>query len=278
MTDTTVSTSTSSSTSDGADARELESLMERIEGLPPGEVLRDPKLDGVTAGSSAIAASQNLEPFRAILIEEFGRASGERLDALPVLGRACQQAATREEALASSGNLSATHDAVRTEYDLLITDLTSLVNRKVVDAGELAKGRDIQGYEATARSTLILVDVLDAHWARIQGMTPLTRADLARARAAAEAMLDALGAREQNVSRLPAMEVRRRAVTLLVRTHEEIRREMRYLRYYEDDADQFIPSLWVRGRRRGAADEPEEPVMTPAGPGAPAVDTGNPLT
>lgn len=154
-----------------------------------------------------------------------------------------------------------------------MTDLTSLANRKVVPVSELNKGKDVQGYEATARSTLVMVEIFDARWSSVQGLTPIARADLARARAAAHAMLDALGEREQGVSRLPAMEVRRRAVTLLVRCHEEIRREMRYLRYHEDDAETFIPSLWTRGRKHSETETdepaPEEPTPTPTNGGGP---------
>ncbi len=92
-------------------------------------------------------------------------------------------------------------------------------------------------------------------------------------------MLTILGEREQGASRVPAAEMRLRALTDLVRRYDEVRRMVTYLRWREGDADDIAPSLYARRLGRKAADgRPQDEVATPvtpvtngATPAAPAV-------
>lgn len=63
-----------------------------------------------------------------------------------------------------------------------------------------------------------------------------------------------------------AADVRQRAFTLFVRTYDELRRAMSYLRWHEDDVDSIIPSLWSgkAQRKRDAADPGPEPTPAPS--------------
>ncbi|MGE0785540.1 MAG: hypothetical protein AB7S26_07620 [Sandaracinaceae bacterium] len=266
----------------------LEELRPRLMAIPGDELFRDPKLDPTNAATIAAAAAKKVLPFRASLVELFGASAGTRVDELPKVARATQQADIAAAAAAAPTDLSSMHKEVRTQYDLLFTDTQALVNRHFIPETELDKARDIQGYEATVRSTLILVAILRRFWGRVQEHTPLTEADLDRASSIASRMQDTKGERDQGVLQVPANEVRMRALSLLIREYREVARQIGYLRYWEGDANAIAPSLWSgRGRRagHGGADEDldedviedvlDEPVMSgpTSGPGVP-VDPG----
>ena len=130
----------------------------------------------------------------------------------------------------------------------------------------------------------MLVQVLRNHWPQIAGHTPLTELDLERAQRAAQLMQNAMGARDQHVDRLPANELRLRALSLLVRAYTELRRKVSYLRWYEGDADLIVPSFWAgRGRRtkRRETRERDEDTLAlegpSSGPGVPLDPGDNPL-
>lgn len=88
-------------------------------------------------------------------------------------------------------------------------------------------------------------------------------------------MLTTLGEREQGASRVPAAELRLRALTDLVRRYDEIRRMVSYLRWNEGDADDIAPSLYARRPGRKAQDDtqstPVAPVTNGTTPAAPVV-------
>jgi hypothetical protein len=270
-------------------ARALEVLTPRIVAMTAEDVLRDTKLDATHAGTVGAATAKKLAPYRATLVAQFGAESGARVDDLPMLARACQQADIAEAAAAAPSDLTALYQEVREHYDILLTDAQSLVNRKFLPATELDKARDTRGYEGMVRSTLILVTLLRAWWPKLKDHTPLKDADLDRGQQLAEHLRDTIGERDQAVQSLPAVEVRLRALSLLVRSYVELRREMSYLRWYQEDVDAIVPSLWA-GRGRRARSEtsdvtpedgiPEEEAVTPSGPvtpGTPVNPGGNPL-
>jgi hypothetical protein len=271
----------------------LEDLMPRVVAMDSALVLRETRLDATTAGTIAASAAKMVAPFKAQLVARFGAEAGVRIDELPALARACQQAAIVETVSAAPTDLSAMHAELRAEYDILFNDLAQLVRRKVVPAHELDKARSIQGYAETVQSTFVVVALFERFWSVAKDQTPVKQADLARAKAAAQRMRDAMGDRDQDVKRMPAMEVRLRALTLLIRHYEEMRRELTYLRWYEADVDVLLPSLWTgRGRRaRSETNEvtPEDGVLEgapegdvvnasgPMAPGTPVNPGGNPL-
>lgn len=265
----------------------LEELTPLLLAMEPEDILRDAKLDPTAASIIAAATAKKVTPFRAALVRLFGAASGVRIDELGKLARAAQQADIAAAAAAAPSDLSSLHEEVRAQYDLLSADAQGMVHRKLIPAHELDKAKDLVGYEATVRSTLILVAVLRRYWDTVKDHTPLTEADLDRAQTTAERMLDTKGDRDQGVPQVPANELRLRALSLLIRTYRELFREVQYLRFWEDDADTIVPSLWSgRGRKARTdaldvdVDGSDEPVVTGpiTGPGVP-VDPGvNPLT
>jgi hypothetical protein len=74
-----------------------------------------------------------------------------------------------------------------------------------------------------------------------------------------------------------AADQRQRAYTLLLKTYDQVRRVVTFLRWESEDAEKFAPSLWAgRGGRGSKSDDasPEEPTPTPAAsPAAPSSTT-----
>jgi|SRR5690606_22576285 len=83
----------------------------------------------------------------------------------------------------------------------------------------------------------------------------VTRAEFQRAGVLGSKLHAALGAKEVGAEGRSAAQalwnLRQRAFSLFVRTYEECRRGVHFLRWHQGDADQFAPSLY-RKRRRSA--------------------------
>ena len=94
--------------------------------------------------------------------------------------------------------------------------------------------------------------------------------DLDKIEARAQAMLELLDEREQGSTRLPAEEMRTRALSRLVRTYGEVRRMLTYVRWWEGDADEIAPSIWT-GRRKASTPVIEEVVVAPVSPALPVL-------
>jgi hypothetical protein len=229
----------------------LKQYLAELNAMPTLEVERRLTFDPGTAARISEASAQKLVVFRAEIVQRFGEEAGKLVDALPGVARAARQADIDARAGATLGDVTAMHESVRKEHRLLLTDADALANRGLIESKRLEPARDVQGYTQILNSLLILISVLREHWAKIAAHTPLTEADLDRAEGVAAEMTTAIGARENGVNRAPAVELSARASTKMLRVHEELRRIMTFVRWYEDDVDAFIPSLWAnRGRKR----------------------------
>lgn len=139
---------------------------------------------------------------------------------------------------------------------------------------------------ATRRSTCTSSSTSSSRTRRRSAASPrLSRADVEQASADAEAFLTALGIRNQPDSGKLEAQLRDRAYTVLVRTYDEVRRLLAFLRWEEGDADRIAPSLFAgrSARKREAVptgDMPTEesasplapPPATPVRPGLPGAD------
>jgi transposase-like protein len=129
--------------------------------------------------------------------------------------------------------------------DQIVRRISARSRRAIVDAG-LTGGR---GHDDVAHDLDVLVRMLRERWRDIASTGALH---------AAEALHDGLSraradrARQEAIVAEAAHE-RVRAYTLVVRTYEQLRRAVMYLRWDEGDADRYVPFLWTgRGRRATA--------------------------
>lgn len=172
-----------------------------------------------------------------------------------------------------------------TVRDTLYTDAIALARRRLLEEDRVAKLRSNAGYKNIAFDVLGLVALLREHWAAIQNKTAVQSEELEAAERLADRLITAVGLREQGpVSLTVAVAARLRAYTLFVRSYDEARRAVQYLRWHQGDADTIAPSLYA-GRSNGR--RPPEPITDgttaggttlptpPVSPTAP-VSPGNP--
>lgn len=122
---------------------------------------------------------------------------------------------------------------------------------------------------AQAFDLLTLVALMREGWHSIKGKSAVSPAELDQAESYADALLTAVGEREQlPAATAAAADMRRRAFTLFLRAYAELRHAAEYLRRYDNDADAFVPSLYGPRKRRVASeattsDAVAEPAVPP---------------
>ena len=171
-----------------------------------------------------------------------------------------------------------------TVRDTLYMDAIALGHRRLLDQNRLARLRSNAGYKNIAFDVLGLVALLREHWAVIQDKTAVRYHELEAAERLADRLITAVGLREQGpVALTAAVAARLRAYTLFLRSYDEARRAVQYLRWHQGDADTIAPSLYAG---RASRKRPMEPIAqggtsgapttpaSPAPPGNPRVPAG----
>ncbi|MBN8617009.1 MAG: hypothetical protein J0L92_40895 [Deltaproteobacteria bacterium] len=228
--------------------------------------LESVNLEIASATVTAIGVVPELRHHREALERRFDRHEADRVEKLELYARAASQAQAAYLAAAGAAPdlqvLSKRCVELRT---MLLADATSLVHRKVIAAERLSGLQGPMGFKNQVTDLQQLVSIFEEHWDRIQGISPVRREDLEAAEDAANALFVGMGQREQAPPAVSeAADVRQRAFTLFVRTYDELRRAMSYLRWHEEDVDTIIPSLWAgKAQRKRAAPEPT-PEPTPS--------------
>ena len=250
----------------------LDGKRELLTRMTPAEMVPTPGLDASTAAGVVSGCVPRIVEYRDEIAAQFGEQGAAMVDDLPTIAYATMQASIELVAADSASDLRGMHESVLEDHRLLVTDADALANRKLIERSRIDAGRSIQGYRNTVTSTLVLVALFREHWSAVAGRTPLTLADLDRIERNAQQMLQRLNEREQGSTRLPAVELRARALSMLVRTYGEVRRMLTYVRWWQEDVDSIAPSLWA-GRRQRSRNE----VVTPPGEGE-VVDPSVPVT
>lgn len=261
----------------------LDRMRGSLESMPASDVIR-PKLDAASAAGVVIGSLPRIVKHRGGIEEHFGEEGATYVDELPVIAYATQQAHIELAAADSMSDLTAQHAEIAEDHQLLLTDADALANRKLIDRARVDAGRPAQGYLTTVTSVLVLVALLREHWSVIEGKTPLRREELDAIERRAQAMLKRLNERDQGSSRLPAAEMRTRALSKLVRSYGEVQRMLTYVRWWEDDASSIAPSLFANRRKGGRNDVvvgEDDVVVDPSVPALPPPadpNNGGPFT
>jgi hypothetical protein len=141
--------------------------------------------------------------------------------------------------------------------DVFRADATALASRRLLERARLTKLRRSTGFQDLAFEVLALVLLLREHWERIEKRTAIQLEELDYASELAEKLIVAVGRRAHAPAAIDAAaELRQRAFTLLAATYEEVRRAVAYLRWHEEDADFFAPSLFAQRRKRRRKPKP----------------------
>jgi hypothetical protein len=155
-----------------------------------------------------------------------------------------------------------------------------LADRNLVGAEPLAAIRAGRGNLDLANDLVALSQIFRSNWDAIKTKVAIVEAELDRAAELGTSLLQALGERDVTTAEMTeqdrAADTRFRAFTLLVRTYDEVRTAIRYLRRKEGDADVIAPSLYAnRFRRRSSDPAPEHagaPAPAPDAAPAPVID------
>jgi hypothetical protein len=128
----------------------------------------------------------------------------------------------------------------------LYSDAVALVNRGLLNGDRLIEFKTAVGYKNLAFDLMGLAALLRGSWDQIVGKSALQLAELDRAELLGEQLVTAIGTREQAPA--VASEVaqqRQRVFTLFLRSYDQVRRAVSYLRWNEDDVDDICPSLYA---------------------------------
>ena len=214
---------------------------------------------------TAMGSVAELETYRPQLAKLPTEDAIRALDKLDLYARALGQAHAiflRQDA-ASVEPMEASKRVVEAR-GLLLSVATLLVHRKAIEESALGQLKGTVGFKNQSNDVLQLVDVLRDAIAKGTDGGLVTSAELDEAERAVQALMLAMGRREQGPQmQSEAAELRQRCFTLLVRAYDELRRSIGYLRYYEEDVDTIIPSLYG-GRTRKAKDAVEPTLIEPA--------------
>jgi hypothetical protein len=160
----------------------------------------------------------------------------------------------------------------------LYSDAVALENRELLGGDELTNYRGTPGYKVIAADLVLLAGLLRRAWPAIEGKTAIRESDLADANTIANTLLTAVGVRE----RAPALiaetsQTRLVAYNLLLQRYDDVRRAISYLRWREDDVDDFAPSLYAGRNNGNHRRRPDDTEAEPASPDAtlPAVAAGH---
>lgn len=267
----------------------FEKHLPQIEALPEDQ-LEEVNFDIPTGTVKMLAAIPRLRTLRAQLVERLLKHDMAAFDEFEGYTRALLHAHSEKLAtqLAKSPELEKHCKEGIALRQTLTKDCESLVAHDLLDKGALDTISNEIGAHSIATDLLTFATILHNAWPKLAGQTHLKAEWVAHVEATANKIFALLGAPTGDSANDPASVLRRRAFTLFMRTYRETKRAVTYLRWYEDDVEDYCPSLWPgrRGKRSEGEAKPAEPtppvadpvVPVPAGDGESGVPGGNPFT
>lgn len=232
----------------------LERTRDILEKIPAADVVETRGLDATAAIAIAMGSLPRIEKHRDAVAAELGEPRASILDGLREVVLGTAQADFEVMERDPESDLSEASDELGDAHGLLLADADALSRRGLIDPAIVEQCRPVAGYVTLVGSTVRLAKVLRDHWPTISGRTPTTLEDIERAERLAQAFMSRLSQREQGTSRMPALELRARAMTHLIRTYGEVRRMIAFVRHWDGDAESIAPSLWSGRRGKGRGD------------------------
>lgn len=157
----------------------------------------------------------------------------------------------------------------------LLTTATLLTKRGHLPEGALDNLSGAVGHHNLAADLRALVSLFQAHGAAPEVKRRIKESDLVDAEALADRIRDQVSLRGRDGNSVAeASDLRLRALTLLVRSYDRVRRWVVFARWEHGDADTIAPSLYagrVRKAKEKAPVSDDAPGVAPAAPAAPAV-------
>ncbi len=232
--------------------------------------------------AAAVITTQGVYPEVAVLREHFVQhlptfdiAKVDKLETY-ALAMFCAQADYKAalEPPASLTDLVANAVATR---GVLLADVNALIARGLLAPNVVDGLQGTNGHKNVMMDLGTLASILRKHAAKISERTSVKPDELAAAEDLANRLGKAVGLREQSPQAIAqTARVRQAAFTLFVRTYDDVRCAVQYLRRAERDADSIVPSLYTsRGFRRKVAEEKAEETLPPVTEVSANTTTGN---
>ncbi|MBN1607666.1 MAG: hypothetical protein JW940_13600, partial [Polyangiaceae bacterium] len=243
-----------------------ESALSEIQSVPDSELVHI-SIDLTSAAVTALGALPEIRALREEIAENLPKFDRVRFDQLETYTRALIHAqALYRSATTPSESLADLAAELTSTRDVFFSDASALARRGLISPERLKEFKASNGYREIAIDVLGLAALLREHWSCINGKTAATLADLDEAASSVEHMLVALGLREQAPSAIAdVVKNRQRAFTLFVRTYDDARRAVAYLR--PEEVDDIAPSLYAgRAARRKSSEDAT--AQAPAGAAA----------
>jgi hypothetical protein len=245
----------------------LDAVRDELASIPHDELLHI-NLEIPTATMTALGSTPQMRAFRARIVEELPKFDLVTYDKLETYALATGQAhAQYLAASAPAEPIQELYDELSKLRELLVSDVTALAKRKLVDGERLAQLQGPNGFKNVAFDVLLLCAMLRDHWPQLAGRTGVQIAELDRAEMLADRLATAVALRDRGgAATTEAAELRQRAFTRFVTAYDQARRAITYVRWTEDDADTIIPSLFGGKKRKSAADKADKPGEATATP------------
>jgi len=158
-------------------------------------------------------------------------------------------------------------DELKATREVLVSDVTALAKRKLLDGSRLDQLKGPNGAKNIAFDVMLLIAILRDNWATIGSKTAVQVSELDHAERTADRLATALGMKEQGPSVASEVSATRNgAYTLFIKAYDQARRAVAFLRWEQGDADTIAPSLYAGRVRKPSASE----VVTPPTPPLPA--------
>ena len=233
----------------------------------------------------------DLAAFHDQVVKELPEFDVSRLDNIVTYALALGFAHTRFIAASPQTPISELTDELTKQRETLVSDVSALAKRSFLDGSRLSELRGTNGYKNLVFDVLLLCTMLRDNWDVIAGRTAVQLEELDRIEALTDRLATAVGQKEQGPTVVgPPAETRQRAFALFVEAWDQVRRAIGYLRWEQDDAERYAPSLFAgRGtpRRKDntkdasqepapAVTAPEDPAAGPARGGVPLAPLGQP--
>jgi hypothetical protein len=234
----------------------------------PAERVGTINIDVSTAVATVVGASAKLAELRPDVVARLPNHPIEAIDKLTDYALAALYAhlQTFGRQLASPDRV---HELLAEAAPLrqrLLAVADMLASLGMLEHDPVAAIRAGSGHLDTANDLIALSALFTNEWERLHNRVPLDPAELDRAARLGTELLVALGVRKVRSGDAPDVkgwaDRKARAMRLMFDAYDSARQAVHYLRWKEDDAESYTPSLFSRRRR---APKPDETEPTPGG-------------
>jgi hypothetical protein len=264
-----------------------EAARAELEAMRPEEV--EPIRHEIMAAMfTALGIVPKLRALREAARAKFGDEAVRVMDRLDEDARACGKAHALHLLHVHGTDVEVVAARLSQLRTVLLLEVQALIAIGALPAVVVAELVGGTSYKGLCLDVLQLTSALRNGWADVEAQTGVTLLDIDQAEALANQLSTVIGENEQGTASSPTADMRRRAYTRFIRTYNEVRRLVTFLRWEAGDADEIAPSLFTKGKSdkgdddghdeiHGASDPSSASPTNGAAPVAPGHPGGSPF-